>query len=401
MKKDMDQLLYTALTPMNEPRVELNDRILLQVKERQIMNGKKKKYQRRIPAAAIAAVCILMLCSGTALAVYKYLTPAEVAKEADDDTLQRAFLSDDVIPGNETQESGGYRLTLLGSVAGKNISDFIPSEGTGKEAEAAVDDNKIYTVVAIERADGTPMPDTSSDDYGKEPLYVSHYIGGLDPNRYSIMSMGGGYSELVRDGIMYRLLEMDNIEMFADRGIYVGVSSGTFYDPGAYVYDENSGEMSRNENYAGVNALFKLSVDKTKADPAAAEAYLRELQESWNTPSEPVEKDEADLGVEEFVEKLTPENIDEYAEPIESTRQTCTVEDSGDAAHTYLRYAYELENGAGGSATVEMKTLFPDGKPGTVLGSWSYDDEGLHSLRVEVFTLNEDGTVTFVLYRMK
>ena len=133
MRKDMDELLYTALTPMNEPRVELNDRILLQVKERQIMNGKKKKYQRRIPAAAIAAVCILMLCSGTALAVYKYLTPAEVAKEADDDTLQRAFLSDDAIPGNETQESGGYRLTLLGSVAGKNISDFIPSEGTRKQ----------------------------------------------------------------------------------------------------------------------------------------------------------------------------------------------------------------------------------------------------------------------------
>ena len=250
MRKDMDQLLYTALTPMNEPRVELNDRILLQVKERQIMNGKKKKYQRRIPAAAIAAVCILVLCSGTALAVYKYLTPAEVAKEADDDTLQQAFLSDDAIPGNETQESGGYRLTLLGSVAGKNISDFIPSEGTGNEAEAAVDDNKIYTVVAIERADGTPMPDTSSDDYGKESFYVSHYIGGLDPNRYSIMSMGGGYSELVRDGIMYRLLEMDNIEMFADRGIYVGVSSGTFYDSEAYVYDENSGEMSRNESYA-------------------------------------------------------------------------------------------------------------------------------------------------------
>ena len=172
MRKDMDQLLYTALTPMNEPRVELNDRILLQVKERQIMNGKKKKYQRRIPAAAIAAVCILVLCSGTALAVYKYLTPAEVAKEADDDTLQQAFLSDDAIPGNETQESGGYRLTLLGSVAGKNISDFIPSEGTGNEAEAAVDDNKIYTVVAIERADGTPMPDTSSDDYGKESCFL-------------------------------------------------------------------------------------------------------------------------------------------------------------------------------------------------------------------------------------
>lgn len=394
--KDIDQLLQAALTPTDEPDVELNDRILLQVKERQMMDGRKKIYQRRIPAAVIAAVCVLVLCSGTALAVYKYLAPAEVAKEAHDDTLQKAFLSDDAIPVNETRESGGYRITLLGSVAGRNISDFIAETSYGVK-----EDNKIYTVVAIEHTDGTPMPDTSSDDYGKEPFYVSHYIRGLDPARYSLMSMGGGYHEMVRDGIMYRLLEMDNIEMFADRGIYVGVSSGTFYDPEAYAYDESSGKMSRNESYAGVNVLFELPVDTSKADSAAAEAYLRKLQESWDTPSEPVEKDATDMEVDEFMEKLTPENLDEYAEPIESTRQTCTIKSMEDGAYTCLEYAYELENGAAGNGTVELENLFPDGKPGTVLGSYSYDDEGLSSLLIDVFTLNEDGSVTFVLYRMK
>lgn len=400
MIKDMDQLLKTALAPTDEPRVELNDQILLQVKERQTMAGKKKTYQRRIPAAGIAAACILVLCSGTAFAVYKYLTPAEVAQEVKNDTLQQAFLSEGAISVNETQESGGYRITLLGSVAGKNISDFIPAEESAGEAGVVKDDDRIYTVVAIERVDGTPMPDTSSDAYGEEPFYVSHYVHGLDPARYSIMSMNGGYTEFVREGIMYRLLEMDNIEMFADRGIYVGVSSGSFYDPDAYMYDVNSGEMSRNDNYVGVNALFELPVDKAKGDPAAAEAYLKNLQESWETPDEPVEKDASDLEVDEFLEKLTPENLNQYADPIESTRQTCTVEDLGDSAHTYLGYSYELENEAGGGMA-ELENLFPDGKPGTVIASSSYSDEGLKSLLMEVFTLNEDGTVTFVLYRMK
>lgn len=393
MIRDMDRILRTALAPTDEPRVELNDRILLQVKERRIMDGKKKTYQRRIPAAAIAAVCILALCSGTALAVYKYLTPAEVAGEVEDNTLQQAFSGDDAILVNETQESGGYRIKLLGSVAGRNISDFIPETAGGVK-----EDNKIYTVVAIERTDGTPMPDTSSDDYGKEPFYASHYIRGLDPNRYSLMSMGGGYHEFIRDGIMYRLLEMDNIEMFADRGIYVGVSSGTFYDPEAYVYDANSGEMSRNDNYTGVNALFELPVDTAKADPAAAEAYLKDLQESWETPDEPLEKDETDMAVDEFVEKLTPENINEYAEPVESTRQTCTARDAG--GYTCLEYSYELEGDAG-NGTAELENLFPNGKPGMAIGSYSYSDSGLSSLLMDVFTLNEDGTVTFVLYRMK
>ena len=193
MIKDMDQLLKTALAPTDEPRVELNDQILLQVKERQTMAGKKKTYQRRVPAAAIAAACILVLCSGTAFAVYKYLTPAEVAQEVKNDTLQQAFLSEGAISVNETQESGGYRITLLGSVAGKNISDFIPAEESAGEAGVVKDDDRIYTVVAIERVDGTPMPDTSSDAYGEEPFYVSHYVHGLDPARYSIMSMNGGY----------------------------------------------------------------------------------------------------------------------------------------------------------------------------------------------------------------
>ncbi len=331
------------------------------------------------------------------MAVYKYLTPAQVAEETEDGALQEAFLGNDAIQVNETQESGGFRITLLGSVAGKNISNFIPmDDNTGK----IENDDRIYTIVAIERMDGAQMPDMSADNYGDTPFYVSHYVHGLDPNQYSIMSMGGNYTEFVKDGIMYRLLEMDNIEMFADRGIYVGVNSGSFYDSAAYNYDAATGEISRNENYAGVNALFRLPVDTTKADPAAAEAYLKELQESWSTPDEPIEMGATDLEVDEFINRLTPENLDEYAEPIESTRQICKVEKSNDGI-TYLRYSYELETGAGTDGVGFMEELFPDGKPGINFGSYSYNEDGLSSLLIDVFILNEDGTVTAVAYRPK
>lgn len=396
MKKNIEELLQAALTPMDEPDEELNDRILLQTKERRKMSrNKKRSYQRRMPAAAIAAACILVLCSGTALAVYKYLSPAEVATEAEDDGLKQAFLSEDAILVDETQESGGYRITLLGSVSGRNLSQYMVENDQGE-----VEEDKTYTVIAIEREDGTPMPDVSSDEYGKVPFYASHYIHGLDPNRYSLMSMGGGYTELIRNGIQYRILSMDNIEMFADQGIYVGVSTGTFYDPAAYRYDENTGEMSRNQSYEGVNALFTLPVDPAKADPAAAEAYLKELEESWNDPGEPMEKDAADLEVEDFMAMLTPENIDEYAEPIEYTRQTCAVDEYGNAI-----FSYELsdEEGAGaGSGGASVETLFPDGKPGMCPDfSYSYSGDGLEDLLIDVFILNEDGTITYVAYRPK
>ena len=78
MRKDIDELLQTALIPTDEPNGKLNDRILRIVKEREKMTEKKKNYRRRIPAAAIAAACILVLCSGTVLAVYKYLSPTDV-----------------------------------------------------------------------------------------------------------------------------------------------------------------------------------------------------------------------------------------------------------------------------------------------------------------------------------
>lgn len=392
MKRNMDELLKVALTPMDVPEQKVNDQILRKVKERQNMKKDQVQYRRKIPAAVLVTACILILCSSTVFAVYKYLTPAEVATETHDNALQEAFMSDDAILVNETQESGGYKVTLLGSVAGKNISDFCMKNGKGEVLE-----DRIYTVITIEHADGTPMPDTSSDDYGKESFFASCYIRGLDPVVYSSQSMNGGYTAFVDNGVEYRILEMDNIEVFADRGIYVGVNSGSFYDRDAYVYDENTGEISRNDSYVGVNALFELPVDKSKADPVAAEAYLKAFEDSMNESDEPLEKSASELEVDAFMEMLTSDNIDEYAEPIESTRQICMIDGEG-----WAHYSYELESGAAADGLVLLDGLFADNKPGTkYISGWSCTDSGLAGLHIDVLILNENGAVTFVLYQPK
>lgn len=393
MKNNIDELLKLSLAPSQTPDESLNRRVLyrIEAKERKMMN---KKMSKRKAYTAVAGLCTLLLASVTAYAAYKYLTPAEVADETGNTALANAFLGDDAVWVNETQTCGDYCITLLGSVAGRNISDYLSSEN------GSIKDDRIYTVVAIGHADGAPMTPTSSDDYGKEPFYVSHYIKGLDPRRYSVMSMGGGYTAFVKDGVEYRILEMDNLEIFADRGIYVGVSSGSFYDAGAYNYDESTGEITRNDSYNGVNALFTLPVDPAKADPAAAAAYLEQFEEKMNGSGSADVPDEENIpetysDADAFMEKLTPENLDEYAAPAEYTRMVCTPNADG-----MITYGWRLENGAGSeNQEARVDWLFPDDRTGNVLiGGWSHSGS-LDTLNIEVFTLNEDGTVTFVIYQ--
>lgn len=389
MKNSMDELLKTALTPMDVPTKKLNNQILAKTKEKNFMRNKYQK--KKLSVAACFAACVLVMGSVTAVAAYRYLSPKDVAVELADNKLEQAFLSEAAIYVNETQEGGGYRVTLLGSVAGENISNFL-SYDENNEVEA----DKIYTVLAIEHADGTPMPDTSSEEYGKETFLASHYVQGLNPVKYNIMSMGGGYSEFVRDGVQYRLIEMHNIEMFADREIYVGINSGTFYDVNAYDFDEETGKITRNEGYEGLNALFKLPLDADKADSEAAKAYLESMDEPDSFEDNSVEMNAAALSVDEFISKLTSENINEYAQPIESTRQICTANEDGT-----IFLSYELEDGAGGEGSFSVDDVFPDMSAGAInIIGYSYSD-GISDLRIDTLTINGDGTYTFVVYTPK
>lgn len=395
MKRNLDHLLKQALSPSEEPKARLNRKILVQAEE---MANMKKKRKKRVSAAVLAAAATLAVGSIAVVAAARYLTPGQMAERSEDLKLAEAFESEDAVLVNETQEYAGFRVTLLGAVSGKNISKYLAEDQQGQ-----LKDDRFYAAVAIEHADGTPMPDTSDDAYGEESFYVSPYIKGLEPWNYGIMNMGGGYSEFVQDGIQYRMLDMENISIFADRGLYIGVSSGTFYDAEAYVFSQETGEITRNETYEKVNALFTLPIDPAKGDKQAAEAFLASMEEE-NASSEPAEMNEQALEVEAWVEEFRNElaegRIKEDATRIESTIQTCTPKKDG--GEETASYAYDLGDDGGGSGIIFLDDAFPDRKPGTsVINGYHYSDNSLDSLEIEVITLNEDGTVTFAVYQPK
>ncbi len=301
MKCDMDQILQQALSPDTEPDCRLNRQILQRLEEAEMM---RKQNKKRIPAAAFVACATLILGSMGVFAAWKYLTPAEVAQEFRDEGLSAAFQGEDAIEINETQEYGEYRITLLGIVSGKNLSHYI-----GEDYQGNIEDNRSYVVTAIENADGTPRPMVSDEAYGEDLFCVSPLIGGLSPWKYNVITMGGGYTEYIVDGIQYRITECDNVEIFADRGLYLSVNDGAFVENSAYHMDPVTGVITRNEEYDGVNALFRLPIDVNKADPDAAAAYIQSMEAEYERDEEPEENT-----TDEIMEEESEYSLMEYNE---------------------------------------------------------------------------------------
>lgn len=391
MKRNIDTILKHALSPEEEPDQRLNDRILREAKEMTHMAGWKRG---RIPAAIVAAAFTLMIGSTAVFAAWKYLSPAQLAQEGEDDTLSEAFSGEDALLINEAQEYGGYRATLLGVVSGKGLSDYLELD------EDELESGKTYIAVAVEHADGSPMRDTSDDDYGEESFFVSPYIKGLDPHWYNILFMGGGYTGHVRGGIEYRILDTANVEIFADRGIYVGVSDGTFYNNQAYLFDEDTGEITRNEDYDGLNALFELPVDPSKAEPQAADELIKRMESGGETEETdvedkyPEEVSDAAAWAKQCEQAMADGTLEQYARVIPGTEQTCTPDENG-----MISYRWEQGKGSTGSSTYRVDWLFKDSVPGTSVSlGWQSSGGGLESTIIEVGTLNEDGTVTCAVY---
>lgn len=390
MKRDLDTLLKQALTPTMEPDRRLNQGILRQVKENKTMDMKKV---RRIPAAAVAAAIVLGAGSVTAYASWKYLAPEKVTERFHDTKLTDAFLGEDAVRIQEEQTIGKYRVTLIGIVSGKDLSQY---EHT---SNGVVRTDRTYCVTAVEYADGTPMPDTSQDAYAELSFFVSPFIKGYDPAKYNTVTMRGGYSEFSENGILYRLTECDNVEIFADKGLYLGVSDSTFYDPKAYQYDKATGEILRNEAYDGLNALFQLPIDASKADPAAAANYLTTLDEPESVAepetNEAETKPDTQKGakIQAWLDQITSENIGQYADCVESTVQVLTPDSDG-----YVSVEYDIEGRVSGSGSVLVSKYFEGKKPGEMMVGCSYAENEPDSMVIPTYTLNEDGTVTFAVY---
>lgn len=390
MKRNYDELLKQALAPDDEPDFWLNQKILRQMREETSM---RKKTYKKLSAVVLAVALILGSGSLTTFAMWKYLMPDEVAEIAQDKKLTEAFQSEEAVFVNETQSYGGYHVTFLGIISGKDLTDWISWDDSG-----TIHTDLSHIVVAIENADGTSMPDIEEDAYGELEFLVTPLIEGYDPVTYNAFAFGGGYTDEVVDGVLYRIMECDNIEMFADHKLQLAVLDSTFYRANAYHYDEASGEIRRNDAYDGLNALFQLPIDEAKADREAAVAYMENLFTEDVSEADCEMSDmetEQYTEVEAWIEQLTPENISEIAVLVEHTVQKLRVDENG-----MLNVApYEVEGrGGSGGCSISASLAFQDVGYG-MTDQFGYAHSGtLDTLRVETFTKNEDGTYTFAVY---
>lgn len=379
------EMLETSET-VKQPKPRLKQKTENEKENNAMFKNRKNRYA----AAAVIGAAVLAAGSITGYAALKYLTPSQVAVEFEDNKLAKAFEGENAILINETQKYDDYTISLLGVTSGADISDYILPD-------SALGDSTMYAVLTMEKTDGAPMPDTSSDEYGSFTFFASPYIQGLAPKDFNIYTLGTGYSEFVKDGVQYRLLEFDDITVFADRTIYIGVSEGMSYDISAYIFDETTGEISKNPDYSGINALFTLPIDQSCADEKAAQECIDKINAEMHPSKsdEPISQPEMtdeEKELDAFMSQITGENIGDYLERVESTVQTLTPDKDN-----YLEYSWELESGAGGNERLLLDWI--DIAPGeTMLLGWSSSGGTIEGLCVPTLTDNGDGTYTFAAY---
>lgn len=391
--KDMDELLKRNLLPDCVPEERLNASILKTAKETQTM--KKKTF--RSGAVAAAAVAILAIGSVSGYAAYRYLTPSQVADQmTEDGRLAKAFESKDAITVNETQKTDGYDITLMGLVSGKHLSPVAP-----EASQEEIDQEKTYAVVAIAREDGKAMPDIMDADY--QTFCVSALIHGKNFLDVNNATLNAGVSSFVQDGVQYEILECDNLEPFANMGVYMGVVESFGNESQAFTLDEETGDYSINEDFDGMKALFTIPLDKTKADDTAAEMYFAQLEQQEESQITEDEDDVADveatsdegrlaseweqklIGFGTFASEEAQEYIRQHAEII--SQETYTANADG---------GFSVKSDAG-AAEYSAEALPEETGVETVFG---YSSDGtLAGTACDTITKNTDGTYTYTVYR--
>lgn len=267
--KPVEEILKKQLTADFVPGDVLNKSVLNQAKETYHM----KHYKNRSKMAAAAAVAVILAGSFGTFAAYQYLKPSQVAERLKGDKIAAAFEREGAVSVSETQIINGYQVTFLGTVSGKNLEGAV-EDPISQELE----ETKTYAVVAIGYLDGTPMPEVSDPDY--KIFCISPLIQGKTFWEMNNGILNAGVSSFVQDGIQYELLECDNLEIFGYLRVSLGVVESFGQETEAFDYDEATGTYSRNTKYEGINGLFELPLDPSKADEKAAEEYFAQAAAS-------------------------------------------------------------------------------------------------------------------------
>lgn len=305
-------------------------------KEKPNMHFKKTRKLAMLVAAAVAVLAV------SVSAAVLLLGPADVAERFEDPILAAAFQSGDAVLVNETAQAGDYDITLMGLVSGQGIRKWYD------EAEPS----RTYAVVSIARADGTAL--TADDNMlGTGTFMISPLVAGYSPMAVNSWTLGGSCGSFLENGVAYYLLDTLDIQMFADRTVYLAVFEG-------FVPSYNEFSVAEDGTYAlreGVTgALFVLPLDESLADPAAAQAFVEGTGMNYVPMTDGeraalAEEEEAPLDLEEAYANGT--YLGETVKLIEVEGHGIVTEMQAQAAAEYGAYmereskrlAEELKNG--------------------------------------------------------
>lgn len=216
---------------------------------------KKARVIYRVPLIAAAIALILTF---TAFAAGRILmSPKEIAEHAGNSLLAEAFGKDDVRFDMEPQVSGDYKFSVLGIISGANLEKYTD-----------VDKERSYIVGAVERADGGKILDFTG-------INITPLVQGELPWLVNAWTLNGGrYEFIYEDTVDYFIFDCDNIEVFADREIYLAMYEHGMA-PSSDIFEMDSdGKIKFREDCEGAKAIFTLPIDKSKADPKRAKEIL-------------------------------------------------------------------------------------------------------------------------------
>lgn len=403
--KNMDDILKQALTPTDEPDFWLNQNILAQSKEGTHMK-KMKMNRKKFTTVVCSCAIALVIGSVSVYAAWKYLMPDQVIDEmsrqyeqADWEfgDLKNAFTEKNAVWINETQSYGGFDVTLLGTTSGENLTNYKYITNGVEQTD------RTYILFAVEHE--SLALESSHDFEGYFDIFP--VVTGYDYETcQSLFLSGSGGREFTKDGVLYYMYECSNLEKFADHDIYMCVTDDIGLTEYSYLYDNDKNEIARNEEYEGLNALFFIPFDSSKADPDAAKETIKEMEDAKKRVLEEEEQKSklpltpSEKAVQEaytFLEQITPENISDYAEPLseDGAIQTFTPDAQGrvplDISFEYKGRKHESH------AKMPLTAMFPNGAK-YYISSTGITDNNLDTLLVELYTLNDDGTVTLQFY---
>lgn len=216
----------------------------------------KKRKTLRLLVAVISAILILSL---TAYAAVSLLSPREVAEELEMGELNDKWKQTEKFPlvsGNEE-----YTVSVLG-YAPDTLLNVIDGE--------ANEENRTYLVVSIAKTDGTPLNAVNG-----MPLQISPLVEGYEPFKVNLWMFGSGANGLEKDGILYYLFETADLEIFADRTVYIAAYEG--FTPMDALTMKEDGTITYLDVYEGFKAIFELPLDKSNADPEEVEKLLSQM----------------------------------------------------------------------------------------------------------------------------